>query len=141
MIFNYKNITPESLNKKLNNTLASHLGMEISEIGKDYVIMKMPVDSRTKQYYGILNGGASLALAETVGSIASNLAVNFEKRCIGLEINGNHLKAVSEGFVYAKATPVHIGKSTHVWQVFINDEKENLICICRLTMAIFDKKD
>ena len=140
MIFNRKNITPESLNKKLNDTLASHLAMEITEIGNDYVIMKMPVDKRTMQYYGILNGGASLALAETAGSIASNLAVNFEKSCIGLEINGNHLKAVSNGYVFAKASPVHIGKSTHVWQVLINDDDGNLVCICRLTMAIFDKK-
>lgn len=141
MIFNCKNITPESLNNKLNETLASHLGMEITEIGKNYLIMKMPVDHRTRQYYGILNGGASLALAETVGSIASNLAVNFEKRCIGLEINANHIKAVSDGYVFANANPIHIGKSTHVWQVEIKDENQNLVCISRLTMAIFDKND
>lgn len=140
MIFNCKNITPESLNKKLNDTLASHLAMEITEIGNNYIIMKMPVDKRTMQYYGILNGGASMALAETAGSIASNLAVNFEKSCIGLEINGNHLKAVSKGWVFAKASPIHVGKSTHVWQVLITDEAGNSVCICRLTMAIFDKK-
>lgn len=140
MFYNRKNITLEALNKMFDNTMASHLGMEVTEIGDDYLIVKMPVDERTKQSYGMLNGGASLALAETVGSLAANLAVMPEKVCFGLDINGNHIRAARGGYVHGKASPLHIGSTTHVWEIKITDDHEKLICIARLTMAIVDKK-
>ena len=140
MFYNRKNITLEALNKMFDNTMASHLGMEVTEIGDDYLIVKMPVDERTKQSYGMLNGGASLALAETVGSLAANLAVMPEKACFGLDINVNHIRAARGGYVHGKASPLHIGSTTHVWEIKITDDHEKLICIARLTMAIVDKK-
>ena len=140
MFYNHKNITLDSLNKQLENTLASHLGMVVTEFGNHYLIIKMPVDNRTMQSMGILNGGASMALAEVAGSLASNITVSEDKACAGLDINGNHIKSVTEGFVYAKAVPLHIGSRTHVWEIKITDDKENLVCIARLTAAIIDKK-
>lgn len=140
MFNSHKNITLESLNKILENTLATHLGMEVTEIGSNYLIMKMPVDARTVQSFGMLNGGASLALAETVGSLASNISIGDDKICVGLDINGNHIRAVRSGYVYGKASPIHIGNSTHVWEVIITDEHNKLVCVSRITMAILDKK-
>lgn len=119
------------------NTLGEHLGMQFSEIGPDYLKATMPVDNRTCQPYGLLHGGASVALAETVGSVASALVINHETMmCVGLEINANHLRGVKEGLVTATATPLHIGAGTHVWDIKIHDEKGHLICISRLTVAI-----
>jgi 1,4-dihydroxy-2-naphthoyl-CoA hydrolase len=138
MFFNYKNITLEALNKRLENTMASYLGMEVIEIGESHLTMKMPVDHRTIQPMGLLNGGASMALAETVGSMAANLTLDGTKVCVGLEINGNHLKGVKKGFVYGKATPIHTGRQTHVWQVNISDDDGNLVCTCRITVLIID---
>lgn len=124
------------------NTMSSHLGITILEIGPNFIKAKMPVDERTKQPYGILHGGASVALAETIGSYGSHLVIDSQKfQSVGLEINANHLKQVSEGFVYGIAKPIHLGKSTHVWSIEINDENEKLICICRLTVAIILKRD
>lgn len=140
MFYNHKNITLESLNKQLENTLASHLGMEVTEFGNHYLIIKMPVDNRTRQSMGILNGGASMALAEVAGSLASNITVSEDKACAGLDINGNHIKSVTEGYVYAKAVPLHIGSRTHVWEIKITDDNNNLVCIARLTAAIIDRK-
>lgn len=140
MFYNHKNITLESLNKQLENTLASHLGMEVTEFGNHYLIIKMPVDNRTRQSMGILNGGASMALAEVAGSLASNITVSEDKACAGLDINGNHIKSVTEGHVYAKAVPLHIGSRTHVWEIKITDDDNNLVCIARLTAAIIDRK-
>ncbi len=140
MFNSHKNITLESLNKILENTLATHLGMEVTEIGTNYLIMKMPVDARTVQSYGMLNGGASLALAETVGSLAANISIGDDKICVGLDINGNHIRAVRSGYVYGKASPIHIGNSTHVWEIIITDEHHKLVCVSRITMAILDKK-
>jgi len=100
-----------------------HLGVEVIEIGDDYVLAKMPVSEKTKQPFEILHGGASCVLAETVGSIAANLVLDKDKAyAVGLEINANHISSVSEGFVYGKATPVHIGKSTSVWNIDISDD-------------------
>lgn len=140
MFYNHKNITLESLNKQLENTLASHLGMEVTEFGNHYLIIKMPVDNRTMQSMGILNGGASMALAEIAGSLASNITVSEDKACAGLDINGNHIKSIAKGFVYAKAVPLHIGNRTHVWEIKITDDNGNLVCIARLTAAIIDRK-
>jgi 1,4-dihydroxy-2-naphthoyl-CoA hydrolase len=122
------------------NTMGEHLGMEWVAVGDDYLKMKMPVDDRTRQPYGLLHGGASCALAETVGSIASHFVIDPEKFiCVGLEINANHIRSVRSGYVTATCTPLHIGASTHVWDVKINDEREKLICVCRLTVAILKK--
>lgn len=100
----------------------------------------MPVDNRTMQSMGILNGGASMALAEIAGSLASNITVSEDKACAGLDINGNHIKSIAKGFVYAKAVPLHIGNRTHVWEIKITDDNGNLVCIARLTAAIIDRK-
>ena len=139
MFYNYKNITLDALNKRLENTLATHLAMEVTEFGDHYLIMKMPVDKRTIQPLGLLNGGASMALAETVGSLAANITVSDDKACVGLDINGNHIKSAREGYVYGKAVPLHIGNRTHVWEIKITDESENLICIARLTVAVIER--
>lgn len=123
------------------DTMSTHLGMEWLEIGPDFLKMKMPVDERTKQPYGLLHGGASCALAETVGSVGSHLIIDASKYiCVGLEINANHLRSVSSGFVTATAAPLHIGRTTHVWDIKIHDEQNMLICVCRLTVAILQKK-
>ena len=114
----------ETLRKRREDTLVEHLGIEVSEVGDDYLTASMPVDSRTHQPMGILHGGASIALAETVGSIAANLAVDEEHYCVGLEVNGNHLRSIRSGVVYAKAMPVHLGRSTQVWDIRITDEQE-----------------
>ena len=121
-------------------TMGDYLGMEWTEVGPGYLKMRMPVDERTRQPYGLLHGGASVALAETVGSVASHFVVDADKFiCVGLEINANHLRGVKEGFVTATCTPIHIGASTHVWDKKIHDEREKLVCISRLTVAILKK--
>ena len=116
--------------------MVEHLGIEMEEVGDDYLIASMPVDHRTVQPMGILHGGASIVLAETVGSMAANLAVEEGYYCVGLEVNGNHLKSVSEGRVFAKTTPVHLGRKTQVWDIRISDEAGKNTCISRLTMAV-----
>jgi len=121
--------------------MSETLGMEVEELGEDYLLMKMPVDNRTKQPYGILNGGASMALAETVASFAGNILLRKEnKHCVGLEINGNHLRSVRDGYVHAKASPIHIGKRTHVWNIDITDDDNNLVCKARMTLAVVETK-
>ncbi len=122
------------------NTMAEYLGMEWVDVGDDYIKMKMPVDNRTKQPYGLLHGGASCALAETVGSIASHFVMDPEKFiCVGLDINANHVRGVMGGFVTATCIPLHIGASTHVWDIKIHDEREKLVCVSRLTVALLKK--
>jgi len=122
------------------NTMAEFLAMEWVEVGNDFIKMKMPVDDRTKQPYGLLHGGASCALAETVGSIASHFVIDSDKFfCVGLDINANHIRSAREGYVTATCTPLHLGASTHVWDIKIHDEKEKLVCISRLTVAILKK--
>ncbi len=122
-------------------TLGEHLGMEWEEIGPDFLKMRMPVDSRTLQPYGLLHGGASCALAETVGSVASALVIDAEKFiCVGLEINANHVRGERSGFVSATATPLHLGVTTHVWDIKIHNEAGKLVCVSRLTVAILKKK-
>ena len=116
------------------------LGMEWVAIGDGYLKMRMPVDHRTRQPYGLLHGGASCSLAETIGSIASHYVIDTEKFiCVGLEINANHIRSAKEAYVTATCTPLHLGSSTHVWDVKIHDEKERLVCISRLTVAILKK--
>lgn len=140
-IWHSLNVSLEHLNERFNGTLGEHLGMEFTEIGPDYLRIMMPVDNRTKQPYGLLHGGASAALAETVGSIASALVIDPEKRiCVGMEINANHVRGVKEGYVHATARPLHLGATTHVWDIRITDDHHKLVCVSRLTMAILDKK-
>jgi 1,4-dihydroxy-2-naphthoyl-CoA hydrolase len=115
--------------------------MAFSEIGDNYLKGTMPVDHRTKQPYGLLHGGASVALAETLGSVASALVVDHSKyMCVGLEINANHIGSARNGFVTGTASPIHLGKSTHVWDIKIHDENQKLICISRLTVAIIKRE-
>jgi 1,4-dihydroxy-2-naphthoyl-CoA hydrolase len=124
------------------NTMSEHLGMEFLELGDNYLKISMPVDHRTKQPYGLLHGGASVALAETVGSVASALVIDHTKfLCVGIEINANHVRSAREGLVLGTCTPIHIGSSTHVWDIKIHDEKEKLVCVSRLTVAVLPRKD
>ncbi len=134
-----KNTSIEKLTQRNNNTLASVLNMQITELGDDYLIVSMPVDESTHQPMGLLHGGASAALAETAGSIASNIAVDDNHFCVGMEINANHVKAVRSGMVFAKASPIHLGRSSHVWQINIANERGQLVCVSRLTMAVRKK--
>jgi len=134
------NITPDHLNPLSRGNMGEHLGMEVIEVGEDYIKGRMPVDHRTRQPYGLLHGGASVALAETLGSVASAFVVDRSRYdCVGLEINANHVRGVREGFVYGIVRPLHLGKTTHVWDIRITDEREKLVCISRLTVAIIKK--
>ena len=122
------------------NTAMESLGIEFTEISHEYLAGKMPVDVRTHQPMGILHGGCSVTLAESLGSLASNLIINGKTHyCVGLEINANHLKSVKDGWVYGKALPIHIGRKTHVWNIEIRDENEKMVCVSRLTVAIIPK--
>ncbi len=126
----------KQLNAINKNTMGEHLGIEYIELTKDYLKARMPVDHRTCQPLKMLNGGASLALAETVGSMAANLVINRnEYVALGLDINANHLKAATTGYVYGTARPYHVGKSTQVWEIRIEDEEGNLVNISRLTLS------
>jgi 1,4-dihydroxy-2-naphthoyl-CoA hydrolase len=132
--------TLEDLNKRCVGTLAEALGMEFTEIGPDYLTARMPVDARTKQPYGLLHGGASAALAETLGSSASNLTVDPEHfASAGIEINANHLRSCTSGFVEGVARPLHVGRTTQVWDIKIS-QNGKLICASRLTVAIMPRK-
>jgi 1,4-dihydroxy-2-naphthoyl-CoA hydrolase len=132
--------TLESLNKWSRSTLAENLGIEFTVIGDDYLEAKMPVDKRTVQPLGLLHGGASVALAETLGSVAATLCVDETRFCVGLEINANHLKGVREGYVTGVSKPIHIGRQTQVWEIRISNDAGELICISRITMAVLEKK-
>lgn len=122
-------------------TLMEHLGVEYLEIGTDYIRARMPVDRRTFQPLRMLHGGASVALAESIGSMAANISVDPERfYCVGLEINANHIKAVRSGFVYGIAKPLHMGTRTQVWEIRIQNEQGGLVCISRLTMAVIERK-
>lgn len=122
-------------------TLMEHLGIEYLEIGTDYIRARMPVDRRTVQPLRMLHGGASIALAESLGSMAANISVDPERfYCVGLEVNANHIKAVRSGFVYGTAKPLHMGTRTQVWEIRIQNEQGGLVCISRLTMAVIERK-
>lgn len=121
-------------------TLQQHLGIEFTEIGPDFLRGRMPVDDRTRQPYGILHGGASVALAETLGSTAAGLVVDPDKYTVfGQEINANHVRAVSEGFVIGTTRPLHLGRRSHVWEIRIADPRDRLVCISRITMFVAEK--
>ena len=140
MIWFNKSIQPNDLQPLAKNTIAEQIGIEFTEVGPDFLKAQMPVDHRTHQPYGLLHGGASCVLAETIGSVASALVIDQSKFiCVGLEINANHIRSVRSGMVTGTATPIHIGASTHVWDIRIQDEREKLVCISRLTVAILKK--
>ena len=132
--------TIESLNELGKNTMGEHLGIEFTEIGADYLIAKMPVDQRTKQPFGLLHGGASCVLAETLGSVGSVCCVDIEKyNVVGVEINANHLRSAKSGYVFGKATLLHGGQKIHVWDIQITNELGKLMCVSRLTVAVLPK--
>ena len=129
------------LNERQKNTMVGFLGIEITEVTENSLSGKMPVDERHAQIMGVLHGGGSVVLAETLGSIASNLSVDTDKyACMGLEINANHIRPVPKGkWVYGIATPLHVGKKTHVWEIRMTNEEGKLTCISRITMAVVER--
>ena len=134
-------ISLEHLNKLSDGTMVQHLGIRFTAIGDNFIEATMPVDHRTHQPLGLLHGGASVALAETLGSVAATCCVDSKTQyCVGLEINANHIKSVRQGIVTGKTTPIHIGRKTHVWEIRITNEQQELVCISRITMAVMDKR-
>lgn len=130
-------ITLQDLNDMGKANMVEHLGIKFTAIGPDFISATMPVDERTKQPLGLLHGGASVVLAETLGSIAANCVVDNQKQyCVGLEINANHIRSAKKGFVTGTTKPIHLGKSTQIWEILIKDELEQLVCISRITMAV-----
>ena len=133
-------VSLDLLNTMSANTMVQHLGIQFIEVGSNYLVAKMPVDPRTHQPMGLLHGGASVALAETLGSVAAHCTIDLSKfYCVGLEINANHLKSARDGYVYGTARPIHVGRSTQVWEIRIENEKQELVCISRITMAVLAK--
>lgn len=129
------------VNRLMKNSLIEHLGIEFSEIGEDFLCAKMPVAEKTMQPMGILHGGASAALAETVANVGANLVVNLSQYlCVGLELNINHLKTVRSGFVIATARPFHLGRTTQVWDIQIRNQQKELIAVGRLTVAVLETR-
>ncbi|HMH21275.1 MAG TPA: hotdog fold thioesterase [Puia sp.] len=134
-------ITIEQLQTLGKGTMGDHIGIEFTEIGENFLKARMPVGHRTHQPYGLLHGGASATLAETLGSVASAFVIDRAQFiCVGLEINANHVRGAMDGWVYGTVIPLHIGGSTHVWDIKIVDEQEKLICVSRLTVAILKKR-
>lgn len=133
--------TIEAINQMNQGNMLEHLGIEFTDITPDALTARMPVDHRTKQPMGLLHGGASVALAESLGSVASYLCVDSAKyTCVGLEINANHIKSAREGWVYGTVRSLHLGKRTHVWEIRVTNAAQQLVCISRLTVAVIDKK-
>ncbi len=132
--------TPEELNERGSRTLPGYLGIRITEIGPDFLRATMPVNERTHQPYGVLHGGASVALAETAGSLAAMLCVDPAYVVLGQDINANHVRSVSSGLITATARPFHLGRTSHVWHIEIRDEQERLVCVSRLTMAVVERR-
>jgi 1,4-dihydroxy-2-naphthoyl-CoA hydrolase len=122
------------------HSLAEHLDIRITQIGEDFLAGTMPVDARTHQPLGVLHGGASVALAETLGSLAANLCVDPTRfSCVGQEINANHIRAVRSGLVTGIARPIHLGRRSHVWEIRIDSNQGELVCISRLTMFVLEQ--
>src|ERR1700726_2840793 len=131
------NLTPAHLQPLADNTLGGHLGMEFTEVGEDFLKGRMPVDHRTRQPYGLLHGGASVALAETLGSTGATMCIDpNEYQCVGQEINANHVRSARAGLVTGTARPVHLGGRSQVWIIDIVNDAGNLVCTSRLTLAI-----
>ena len=131
----------QRINKNAHNTMVSTIGIEITDISDEYICGKMPIDERTVQPFGLLHGGASVALSETLGSIAGGIKVYANNETVvGVEINANHIKSLKDGWAHGKATPINIGKRIHVWGIRITNEADELICISRLTLAVVKKR-
>ena len=132
----------EKIRERASSTLVGNLGIEITDIGEKHVSGKMPVDHRTKQPFGLLHGGASVALAETLGSIGAGTQVNIKTHSVvGIEINASHIKAVKGGWVFGIAKAVRVGKKIQVWEITIKDDNDNAVCKSRLTLAVIKKHD
>jgi 1,4-dihydroxy-2-naphthoyl-CoA hydrolase len=141
VIWHNKQLSLASFDGLGKNTMGEHIGIRFSEVGDNYLKATMPVDHRTQQPYGLLHGGASVALAETLGSVGAAMVIDPEQFiCVGQEINANHLRGVRNGLVTGITRPIHIGASSHVWEIKIYDEAEKLVCISRLTVAILKKR-
>ncbi|HUR10238.1 MAG TPA: hotdog fold thioesterase [Flavitalea sp.] len=141
MIWFNDQVSLEDLVSVAKDTMGEFIGIEFTELGEDYIEATMPVDHRTKQPYGLLHGGASCVLAETIGSVASAYVIDQTKFiCVGLEINANHIRSARSGYVTARAAPLHLGQGTHVWDIRIVDENKKLVCVSRLTVAILPKR-
>ena len=134
-------VSAESLNTLHRDTAPAHLGMEFLEVGDDYITGRIPVDNRTRQPYGILHGGVSVVLAETLGSCGAAFAVPKGYRAVGLEVNANHLRSASEGWVTGTARPFHLGRTTQVWQIEMVNDKGERTCVSRITMAVLAPRD
>lgn len=140
-IWHKKDLSLQDFEHFGKQTMGEYIGIHFSEVGDNYLKATMPVDHRTKQPYGLLHGGASVALAETLGSVAAAMVIDAETFiCVGQEINANHIRGVRSGLVTGVTFPIHIGASSHVWEVKIYDDTERLVCISRLTVAILKKK-
>ena len=131
----------QKIQESIQDTMSSAIGIEITDVGDDFICGKMPVDKRTVQRFDILHGGASVALAESLGSIIGSMQIDVDtEMVVGVEINANHLKSIKAGWVYGKAVPIRIGKKIQVWEIKITNEKSELVCISRLTLAVVEKK-
>ncbi len=140
--FSREGVTLEAMTERNKNTMSEWLGIEFIEIGDDFLVGRMPVDHRTIQVLGVVNGGAYCCLAETIGSMAANMCIDREKFvAVGLDINANHIRSANKGWVYAKATFFHLGKTTQVWEIKITDDDRKLCCISRLTMSVIERKN
>ena len=136
-----KKNTLEQIEAFQKNTMTDHLGIKITDYGNNYICGKMPVDHRTKQPYGLLHGGASVAFAETLGSIGAGMQIDYNNQSVvGIEINSSHLKSIKKGWVYGRAQPLRVGKTIQVCDINITDKDDNLICASRLTLAVIKKR-
>ena len=136
----FRPFTLEEVRKLEHSTMAEHLGIEFTDIGPDWLAAQMPVDHRTVQPDGILHGGASVALAETLGSVGGSMCVDRERfQVVGQEINANHLRPALDGHVHGRANPIHLGRRSQVWNIEIKDGRERLVCISRLTIAVVER--
>ena len=131
-----RELNKEKLQEFTRDTMVDHVGIEFTRVGDDFLEARMPVDVRTVQPFGLLHGGASATLAETLGSIGSCFCIDAGKTCVGLEINANHVRSATNGWVTGRATPIHLGRTTHIWEIRISDDQGHLTCISRLTMMI-----
>lgn len=137
----FKPFQPADMERQFSNTMMEHLDIKVLEIGPDFIRGSMPVDKRTHQIFGWLHGGASMVLAETLGSMAAYMTLDTDKQfCVGQEINGNHLRSLSEGRVIGTARPFYIGATSQVWGIDIRDEQDKAVCISRITMAVRDRR-
>ena len=133
-------ISVEALTESHRNTAPEHLGIEFLEVGDDFIRARVPVDARTRQPFGLLHGGVSVVLAETLGSCGAIYCTPPGHRVVGLDINANHIRSATSGWVTGKTTPVHVGRSTQVWEVRITDEEGRLICVSRCTLAVVPRE-